>query len=167
MATALDLDSSARDDAFHRVVHHLEESGIDHEVVRHPPAFTAADEARDYGAPAHRVVKTIALRSGDADVLVAIPASERLDIHRVRQLLADPSARLATEEEMAVSFPGLEPGALPPFGGILPVPELIDRRLLSCTWVLANGGDHRHSLRVSPLAIVHLSRARVVDICEY
>jgi prolyl-tRNA editing enzyme YbaK/EbsC (Cys-tRNA(Pro) deacylase) len=67
---------------------------------------------------------------------------------------------------MAREFPALEVGALPPFGDIAPALELVDRRVLACNWVLANGGDRRHSLRVSPLEIVRLAGARVVDIAE-
>jgi prolyl-tRNA editing enzyme YbaK/EbsC (Cys-tRNA(Pro) deacylase) len=87
---------------------------------------------------------------------------------RVRHLLGDPAAEIATEAELARDVPGLEPGALPPFGAPAPPLALLDRRVLSSKWVLANGGDHRHSLRVSPLGIVRMSpRARVVDIAEY
>jgi prolyl-tRNA editing enzyme YbaK/EbsC (Cys-tRNA(Pro) deacylase) len=85
-------------------------------------------------------------------------------MHRVRDLLGDPEARIATEAELSRELPELDAGALPPFGTPAPPLALIDRRVLSCNWVLANGGDHRHSLRVSPLEIVRLSRARIVDI---
>ena len=73
---------------------------------------------------------------------------------------------LATENELSRELPDLDAGALPPFGAPAPPLALVDRRVLSCNWVLANGGDHRHSLRVSPLEIVRLSHARVVDIAE-
>jgi prolyl-tRNA editing enzyme YbaK/EbsC (Cys-tRNA(Pro) deacylase) len=99
-------------------------------------------------------------------VSVALPASERLDMARVRRLLDDGRVRLATERELAREFPGLEAGALPPFGDIAPALELVDRGVLACNWVLANGGDRRHSVRLSPLEIVRLARARVMDIAQ-
>jgi prolyl-tRNA editing enzyme YbaK/EbsC (Cys-tRNA(Pro) deacylase) len=112
------------------------------------------------------MVKTVALKTAAGYLCVGLPASERLDLARVRRLLGDPDARLATELELTRAFPALEAGALPPFGHIAPALELVDRRVLACNWVLANGGDRRHSVRVSPLEIFRLARARVVDIAE-
>jgi len=146
----------------------LDERGIDHEVIRHPRIVSAMAEARESGASPRRTVKTVAIRTGGQLVSVALPASERLNLERVRHLLGDPEARLATEAELAHELPNLEAGALPPFGAPAPPLALLDRRILSSNWVLANAGDRRHSVRVSPLQIVRLSpRARVVDISEY
>jgi prolyl-tRNA editing enzyme YbaK/EbsC (Cys-tRNA(Pro) deacylase) len=111
-------------------------------------------------------VQTIALWAHEHLRVVALPAPDVLDMSRVRHLLGDEGARLATATELAHELPELDAGALPPFGSPAPPLALVDRRVLSCNWVLANGGDHRNSLRVSPLEIVRLSHARVVDIGE-
>lgn len=144
----------------------LDAQSVDYQVVRHEPTGSALAEGHAYGAPAHRVVKTVAIWALGELRIVALPASEALDMRRVRHLLGDPDARLATEAELARELPQLDAGALPPFGDPAPPVVLVDRRLLSSNWVLANGGDHRHSLRVSPLEIVRLSRARVVDVSD-
>jgi Cys-tRNA(Pro)/Cys-tRNA(Cys) deacylase len=149
---------------FAAVRHCLDEQGVDYEIVRHDVTGSSLAEARSYGAPPHRVVKTVAVRALGQLRVVAVPASGSVDMHRVGHFLDDPEARIATEPELARELPALDAGALPPFGSPAPPLALIDRRLLSCNWVLTNGGDHRHSLRVSPLEIVRLSRARVVDI---
>jgi prolyl-tRNA editing enzyme YbaK/EbsC (Cys-tRNA(Pro) deacylase) len=114
--------------------------------------------------PPHRVVKTVAVWALGELRVVALPASKDLNMGRVRQLLGDTDARLATEAELAQELPELDAGAIPPFGAPAPPLVLVDRGVLSSNWVLVNGGDHHHSLRVSPLEIVRLSGARVVDI---
>ena len=144
----------------------LDAKGVDYEISKHEPTPTALAEVHAYGAPPRRMVKTVAVHSQHGYVTVALPASEQLNMARVRHLLRDPDARLATEAEIAGEFPLLETGALPPFGDIAPPLELVDRRVLACNWVLVNGGDHTHSLRVSPLEVVRLARARVVDIAQ-
>jgi prolyl-tRNA editing enzyme YbaK/EbsC (Cys-tRNA(Pro) deacylase) len=112
------------------------------------------------------VVKAVAVRAGGRSVAVAVPASGGVDVLRVGQLLGDHGARLATEDELAREFPDLDAGALSPFGAPGPPLALVDRRVLAHDWVLVNGGDHRHSIRVSPLEIVRISHARVVDVAE-
>src|SRR2546426_1129105 len=133
------------------VTRYLDEQDVDYEVVEHQAAYTAADEAHAAGVPADDAAKTIALRDGDRYRLAVLPASERLDLHKVRELLgAGSSLRLATEDEMAQDFPAFEVGALPPIGPLLPAPEILDRRLLQHERVLCSGGDHRHGLLIDP-----------------
>jgi prolyl-tRNA editing enzyme YbaK/EbsC (Cys-tRNA(Pro) deacylase) len=142
----------------------LDERSVDYGIVPHEPTGCALADARASGVPPHRVVKTIALWANEQLQVVALTAAKRLDMSRVRQLLGDRGARLATEDELRRQLVDLDAGALPPFGAPAPPLALVDRRVLSCNWVLANGGDHRRSLRVSPLEIVRISHARVVDI---
>jgi prolyl-tRNA editing enzyme YbaK/EbsC (Cys-tRNA(Pro) deacylase) len=144
----------------------LDDQGVDYEIVRHEPTDGALAEAASYGAAPRRAVKTIALWANGHLRAVALPASETLDMRRVGRLLGDEGARVATETELSRELPGLDAGALPPFGPPAPPLAVVDRRVLSCNWVLANGGDHRNSLRLSPLEIVRLSHARVADIRE-
>jgi prolyl-tRNA editing enzyme YbaK/EbsC (Cys-tRNA(Pro) deacylase) len=144
----------------------LDEHGVDYEIVRHDATGSSLAEGRSYGAPPHRVVKTVAVWALGQMRVVALPAPESVDLHRVGHFLGDTEVRIATEPELSRELPALDAGALPPFGAPAPPLVLIDRRLLGCNWVLTNGGDHRHSLRVSPLEIVRLSRARVVDITD-
>ncbi|HEU4899838.1 MAG TPA: YbaK/EbsC family protein [Actinomycetota bacterium] len=56
-----------------------------------------------------------------------VPASRRLELRRVRELLEDPGVRLASEAELAADFPGYGLGALPPLGSLLGVPLVVSR----------------------------------------
>jgi Ala-tRNA(Pro) deacylase len=158
-------DTSERLRGFAAVSRSLDERGVYYEVVHHDPTGSALAQARVYRVSARRLVKTLALWANGCLLQVALPASERLDMRRVRNLLGDKGARLATESELSRELPDLDAGELPPFGAPAPPLALVDRRVLSCNWVLANGGDERHSVRVSPLEIVRLSsQARLADI---
>lgn len=146
---------------------YLDEHGVDYEVIKHPERFTAAAEARAAGIGPQDAAKDVVVRRGDTYILAVIPASERLDLKKVRALLdTDDRPRLATETEIAADFPEFEVGALPPFGPIHDIPEIVDRRLLDHDRVLCAGGDHRHSLRIDPNEIVRIADARVADLCQ-
>jgi Ala-tRNA(Pro) deacylase len=149
------------------VANFLSERGIDYELVEHGESFSAAGEARAAGIEPQNAAKSVLLREGDDYRLAVIPASERLDLHKLRELLdASAHLRLATEDEMAADFGEFELGAIPPIGPMLPAPEIVDRRLLDHDRVLCNAGDHRHSLQLDPEQLVRVSEARVADICE-
>lgn len=146
------------------VTEYLDGEKIEYEVVEHGERFTAAAEARAAGVGPQDAAKEVVLRSGDEYVLAVIPASERLDLKKARDLLGDTELRLATEAELARDFTQFELGALPPFGPILGARQIVDERLLDHEKVLCNGGDHRHSLKVDPKEMVRVADARVADL---
>lgn len=144
----------------------LRAEGIEYQLVEHEPAMSATAEARLAGYALDEVAKTVLLHDGAAHLIVALPASMRLDLHKLRELLgASRQLRLATEAEIARDFPSVEVGAVPLFGPALPATEVIDRALLRPKRILCPAGDHRHSVLVDPQAVVRLTGATVADIC--
>jgi Ala-tRNA(Pro) deacylase len=149
------------------VVDYLEGEGVDYELIDHAPTMSAAAEARATHYPPDQVAKTVVLHDGGAYVIAAIPASERLDLRKLRELLGAPrQLRLAGEDEIAREFPSLEVGALPPFGPMVPAAEVIDRALVTQRRILCPAGDHRHSVLVDPRDVVRITGAKTADICQ-
>jgi Ala-tRNA(Pro) deacylase len=146
---------------------YLDEHGVAYEVVEHPERFTAASEARAAGTDPDDAAKDVVLRKGDEYVLAVIPASAQLDLRKAADLLGEGGElRLASEADIARRFPEFELGALPPFGTILNVEEIVDHRLLDHERVLCSGGDHRHSVRIDPNEMVRVSSAAVGDLAK-
>jgi Ala-tRNA(Pro) deacylase len=149
------------------VASYLDDQGVAYEVVEHRTTYTAGAEARAAGVPAQDVAKTIVLRDDQGYRLAVVPASERLDLEKARELFgAGKSLRLASEEEMGTEFGSFEVGALPPIGPMLPAPEVLDRRLLDHERILFAGGDHRHGVLMDPNDLVEVTQAKVADVCE-
>jgi len=145
----------------------LDERGIAYETVEHERTFSATAEAEAAGVAPDHAAKTMLLRDGDDYRIAVIPASRRLDLHKVRDALgASAKLRLATEEEMSADFGDFEVGALPPFGPLLPAPEVLDRGLLEHERILCTGGDHRHSVLIDPNEIVRTADAKPADVSE-
>lgn len=149
------------------IVDFLDGAGIAYELVEHAPVMSAASEARVAHVPPEEVAKTVVLHDGSTYVIAAIPACDRLDMHKLRELLgATRQLRLASEAEIARDFPTLEVGAVPPFGPMVPAAEAFDRALVTHERILCPAGDHRHSVLVDPRDIVRITAARTADICE-
>jgi Ala-tRNA(Pro) deacylase len=146
---------------------YLEERCVPYKLLDHEERFSAAAEARACGVAPHNAAKSVLLRDRATYHLAVIPASERLDLRKLRNLLgANGELRLATEREMAADFPELEVGAIPPLGSMLHAPEVLDERLLEHRRILCNAGDHRHSMLLDPRDIADLPEVRVGEICE-
>lgn len=154
-------------DKIETLTRYLDEQGVGYEVVEHEERFTAAAEARASGIGPEDAAKDVLLRRDGEYLLAVIPASERLDLKKASSLLAEEGKlRLATEEEIAADFLQFEVGALPPFGPLLEVEQIVDRRLLDHDRVLCSGGDHRHSVKVDPNEMVRLAGAKVGDLSQ-
>jgi Ala-tRNA(Pro) deacylase len=150
------------------VARFLAEAGIAHEILEHEPTYSTLGEAEAVHADPRHSAKTLALHDREGWRLAVLPANHRLDLERARRLLGGTRhLRLATEEEMAAAFPAFDVGALPPVGPMLPLPAVVDVRLLYRDHVVCPGGDHRHAVRLDPRDLVRLSEPRVGDICEH
>ena len=150
------------------VMPYLETAGVRYELLEHPPGGSLRDEAASAGVDVRQAAKTLALRDHERWSLAVVPSTHRLDLDRARRLLrASRHLRLATEQEMADAFPDFEVGALPPLGPQLPMPEVIDIRLLYRDQIVCAGGDHGHALRLDPRDVIRLAEPRVGDVCEH
>lgn len=156
--------STTRSDA---IVDFLEGAQVAFELIEHEPAMSAIAEARIADQSQEKVAKTLVLHDGHVYAIAAIPAAERLDLDKLRELLgATRRLRLATEAEIACDFPSLEVGAVPPFGPMVPAAEVIDSTLIGQPRILCPAGDHRHSVLVDPREVVRITSAKVADICQ-
>ena len=147
------------------LVRELDRARVPYELIPHEQTTTALAEARALGAEPQDVAKTVVLESEDGFVRAVLPASERVDLRKVRKLLHAPELELATEATLVGAYPDFELGAVPPLGGPANEPVLIDERLTTREAILFEAGRHDESVRVKPDDLVAVTGATVADIC--
>lgn len=145
----------------------LEGEGVAFQLVEHPRTYSAFADARATRHRPESVGKTVVLRGASGYVLAVVPATQRLDLRKLREAVGGTrQLRLVDEAEMREEFPQFDVGAIPPFGGDLPAAEVIDRRLLDEDRILCASGDHAHSILIDPRDVVAVAGAQVADICQ-
>jgi Ala-tRNA(Pro) deacylase len=147
-------------------VKQLEQASIDYELIDHARTTTAAAEAHVLGLEPREVAKTVVLSTPDGFLRAVLPASERLDLGKVRIFLGTKDVQLATEEVLAGAYPEFELGAVPPLTGGGGDRVLVDRRLRENEWVVLEAGTHEQSLRLRTSDLVELSSAQLVDLSQ-
>jgi Ala-tRNA(Pro) deacylase len=145
----------------------LEEAGVDFDVLEHAHTERAVDEAAALGIGPEEVAKTLVLVAPDAYVRGVLPASERIDLHKVAAVLGvgGKKVHLATEDDLARDYPDFELGAVPPFGG-REDQVIVDERLAARDSVVLEAGSHERSVRLKAVDLVALTKAQVADICR-
>ena len=146
----------------------LEAAGIRFEPLPHERADTARGEASTLGVPADAVAKTIVLATPEGNLRAVLPASERLDLRKVRDALAleKDALRLLSEQELARDYPEFQVGAVPPFGGQQKDRVLVDRRLAGHEDVVLAAGSHDASLRMATEDLLRVAEAQVLDLSQ-
>ncbi|MGH3052591.1 MAG: aminoacyl-tRNA deacylase [Gaiellaceae bacterium] len=143
----------------------LDEAGVDYEVLEHAHTERAADEAAALAVPPEEVAKTLVLITPEGNVRAVLPASERVDLRKVGDLMGVSGKKvgLASEDDLTRDYGEFELGAVPPFGGKAD-PVIVDPRLGERDAVVLEAGSHERSVRMKAADLVRLSGAQVADI---
>jgi Ala-tRNA(Pro) deacylase len=126
----------------------LDDNGISYEELEHNEAFTAQELAQREHMTGHRVVKVVALIVDGKPVELILPATKRVNLKTVGQLLHSTNVRLASEAEIQSYFGDCEVGAIPPFRHWKNVDLLMDTSMAVSGDILIPCGTHRDAIRV-------------------
>jgi Ala-tRNA(Pro) deacylase len=143
----------------------LDEAGIDYDVLEHRHTERATDEAAALGVGPEEVAKTLVLVTPEGNLRAVLPASERVDLRRVGDLVGvgGKKVHLASEGDLARDYGEFELGAVPPFGGKADR-VIVDARLAGRDSVVLEAGSHERSVRMKAADLVRLTNAQVEDI---
>lgn len=126
----------------------LNQRGIAYEECHHDDAFTAQQVAQREHVSGHRVAKVVCIMADDRPVELVLPASRRVLLDWVRQLLGANQIRLATEDELRQWFSDCEVGAIPALRHWRGVDVVMDSNLQTTGDILILGGTHCDAIRM-------------------
>jgi Ala-tRNA(Pro) deacylase len=126
----------------------LTQRGIAYEELHHPDAYTAQEVAQCEHISGHRVAKVVCEMADDNPIELILPASRRVMLDWVRELLGARNVRLATEDELQQCFADCEVGAIPALRHWRGVDVLVDANLRTDGNILILGGTHRDAIRM-------------------
>ena len=107
----------------------LRDNAVPFQVQHHPLAYTAQEVAASEHIPGQIMTKVVMAYADGKLVMLALPASRRVDATKAAAALGAKEVHLAHEEQFAVTFPDCQVGAMPPFGNLYNVPVYVDTAL--------------------------------------
>jgi Ala-tRNA(Pro) deacylase len=135
----------------------LAESGVDYEIIDHPLAFTAQEEAAASHVSGRHWAKTVVVLVDGSPALAVLPATRRLDLERLRKMAGAERVEIAREAEFQELFPDCDLGAMPPFGKLYDQPTFVDESLREEEKIAFHAGDHRTAVEMSFAAFEKLA----------
>jgi Ala-tRNA(Pro) deacylase len=145
----------------------LDGAGVRYELLSHTRTESAVAEAEALGIEPGEVAKTLVVTTPEGYVRGVLPASERIDLRKLRAVSGRDKKRvhLASEEQLARDYPEFEQGAVPPIGGARGDPVVVDSRLAERDSVVLEAGSHEESVRIPTGDLLRVTEAEVADIC--
>jgi len=127
---------------------YLDHEKVHYDVLPHPEAFRAVAIAQTLHTPEKEIAKVVIVKVDQRFVMMVLPASWNVDLHRVRTVFGTHQVRLATEEEIKSLFPDCELGAMPPFGHLYGLPVYVDQSLVEDEEIVFQAGTHSEAIRM-------------------
>jgi Ala-tRNA(Pro) deacylase len=141
----------------------LDSRGIRYVSIRHSMAFTAAEVAESAHVKGRDFAKTVIVKIDGAMAMVVLPASRRIVLRDLRELLATEHVRLATEAEFKDAFPDCELGAMPPFGNLYGMPVYVAAAFADEPEIAFNAGTHTEVIKLAYEDFEQLVKPLVLD----
>ena len=127
---------------------YLRSRQVPFDFLLHPPAPSATRRAQSVHVSGHRVAKGVLFRAEDRYVLAVLPATHRVDVARLMEVLETREIRLATEDEVEHVFNDCERGALPPFGRLYGLTTVLDSSLAGGSEIIFDGNMRHEGMRM-------------------
>jgi Ala-tRNA(Pro) deacylase len=127
----------------------LDGHGVHYVSIQHSVALTAAEVAESVQVKGRDFAKTVIVKMGSVMAMVVLPASRRIVLYDLREMLGSVELRLATEAEFKGAFPDCELGAMPPFGNLYGLPVYVEASLADEAEIAFNAGTHREVIQMA------------------
>lgn len=131
-----------------RLKDYLEREGVNYTTALHSPAYTATQTAQAAHVPGREFAKAVMVKIDGRMAMAVLPASEKLDLARLKEAAGAKHVYLAPEDEFDKWFPGCEPGAMPPFGNLYGMAVYASRSLAADEEIAFNAGSHAEVLKI-------------------
>ncbi len=146
-----------------KLIEFLDKSGVNYEVSKHQPAFTAQSMAAVEHEPGKYVAKPVIVKADDKYVMCVLPACYKIDLRALKNQLGAKKVELVEEKDIGKIFGDCELGAQPPFGNLYDLPTIIDKTLEKDDHIMFQSGTHEKAIRMSMADYQKLASPKVLE----
>ncbi len=141
----------------------LDSHGARYVRIEHSPAFTAQEVAHSAHVTTSNFAKTVIIRNQGDLAMVVLPATRKIVLSDLREMLLHDDIKLATEAEFQARFPDCELGAMPPFGNLYGLPVYVAGVLADEEEIAFNAGNHHEVIKMRFEEYADLVRPIIID----
>ncbi|MDZ7270951.1 MAG: YbaK/EbsC family protein [candidate division KSB1 bacterium] len=144
----------------------LDRHKVKYTTINHSTAYTAQEIAAAAHVPGKELAKTVVVKLDGKMALAVLPASQRIDFDRLKELAGAGNVELASEREFKELFPECEVGAMPPFGNLYGMEVYAARALSEDAEIAFNAGSHTQLIRLAYKDFARLVQPKIGDFAR-
>lgn len=145
-----------------RLKEFLDSQQIKYVTISHSPAFTAQQIAATAHVPGKELAKTVMVLVDGKMAMAVLPASLRVDLDHLQQIIGARRIELADERSFRDKFPECEVGAMPPFGNLYGMDVYVADSLAEDEEIAFNAGSHTELIRMAYADFERLVKPKVL-----
>jgi Ala-tRNA(Pro) deacylase len=149
-----------------RIREFLDENDIQYEWLPHPQAYTSQEVAHSLHISGKRLAKTVLVDADGCLNMAILPASLRLSLGKLQDVLQAKRIEMLAESELAELFPDCDLGAIPPFGNLYGMDVWVDKSVAASDELVFTAGTHRDAIRMRYSDFAALVNPRVGQFAE-
>jgi Ala-tRNA(Pro) deacylase len=127
---------------------YLEENRVRYEVGYHERVYTSQEIAAAMHVPGRELVKVVMVKADGNMVMLALPASYRVETKKLKKALQCKKLQIAKERDFEELFPDREVGAMPPFGNLYHIEVWVGQVLTEDEMIVFRAGSHVETLKI-------------------
>ena len=126
----------------------LDDNNVKYVTVRHSIAYTAQQVAESAHISGNEIAKTVIVKLDDRLAMAVVRGTDQVDMDLLRGAAGADKAELASEAQFQGRFPGVDVGAMPPFGNLYDMPVYVDESLTRDERIAFNAGTHSELIQL-------------------
>lgn len=127
----------------------LDDNKVKYVTIRHSIAYTTQQIAESAHIPGDEMAKTVMVKLDGRLAMAVLRGTDKVDVDLLRGAAGAKDAELAGEVQFQGKFPGVELGAMPPFGNLYDMPVYVDEGLTRDERIAFNAGSHSELIQLN------------------
>ncbi len=146
-----------------KIKNFLESNNIHYSTINHPLTYSAQMVAHSAHIPGKEMAKTVIVKIDGKMTMIVTTANQKVNLTMLKNIFGTKDVELARESEFVNKFPDCEPGAMPPFGCIYGMDEIVSEELTKDEDIFFNAGTHTELIRMKFKDFEKLTKPRVMN----
>jgi len=146
-----------------KLINHLNQNKIKHEIVPHKQVFTAYDKSQTLGVKLNQIVKALLIKAEKNHHLVLLSADKMLDLKKLAKILKAKKIEIIGEKGMQKLLK-MKKEALHTFGTLHHLPVIIDKGLAKIKEAIFPSTSFMESVKMKVKDYLNLEKPVVSDI---
>lgn len=141
---------------------YLDEQHVPYSIISHEPSYTAQGVAAITHISGKDFAKTVMIKIDDKMAMAVLPAAYHINFHLLKGAVGAEKIELAREDEFKDLFPGIEVGAMPPFGNLYGLDVYVAESLAEDEMIAFNAGTHTDLVKMAYATFAKLVKPKVL-----